>query len=941
MRKFGKIILSFCFGILLIIGVAFLPTSDVYADAETTQSLSTIYPNGISHYLNLNNVEDFSIVGDNVFFVSKGKKASIGFDYLYDFVIYNTKTNEKNVIIDNNDESNPYRIKSFRNMQYANNMIVLYYDGNLLAYDASSFERLGQINLPSNGELGNNKDFYVVSNFDNSKIAYANIFESADKVYIGVAIYNNNATLLDNPNNMIAYGSFDLSTISIEKAKIKKFVIVNDSAYVVTDEKIYPFNITQNNDSVTLSCREAKSLSILNSMIDVAGFEFDNKNYLAISTNGSISIFDEETSPNTVTKDLGKAIYTSNSVFVQNDKLYFFNSIDSNIQTYSITKQQNKLELSTSTTLLMGKGTETGRFENVNDILMKCNEYIFVSDKANNRIQVLYSDGSVKVINLIDGSTKYYATSLMLSSDNTLYFVRTDSIQTSLCMINIFTDSQPTVNKVCDLPNTICDAIMTNEGLIYLLNHSDNIVKTYNTKTGTFQTDITLSDIYSDINTDAYSKIEYKDNFLYISFGKKLLRVNVKNLNFHNEKEFESDIVDLSIPTSDQSIYVSLENQNRIERCSFETSLDDAKTSVCFDNEYRINVFAVNPQDGTIYAFDENASRIVYFNNKQFALGYSDSESFQDDAISSMFGYTYIVKYAKVPANTFIYEYINYKGNHSLYSEDKYVIILDTIKPTDTFNYVLYTDGDSVKLGYVETDSIEIMAVTGSQNYSLITSSYGTPVYKFPTIKGGYVVDTIENISTVLTATTFYPISIDNTNNTYYVIITSDGRYGFVSSSYVTVNENISQKFSANATIKIYDYSDFVNVYSDKEKSNIIGALSNDQRIYVEKLDKNEDLTFIKYLDGDNNIRSGYIDTKYISTDGTSPVITTAIILFAVNFVIIVALLIWFVIFKKKQKKDALSEQTNLRKTSQKESKNNIDTSDNQNTTTDDNDNKQ
>lgn len=197
-----------------------------------------------------------------------------------------------------------------------------------------------------------------------------------------------------------------------------------------------------------------------------------------------------------------------------------------------------------------------------------------------------------------------------------------------------------------------------------------------------------------------------------------------------------------------------------------------------------------------------------------------------------------------------------------------------------------------------------------SQNYALITANYNTPIYKFPTIKGGYIVNQIQNISTTVDAIATFPVSIDSTSNTYYIVKMDNNRYGFISSAYVTTNVNISQKFSANSTVKIYDYSESINVYADKEKSTIIGTLTDGQRIYVVDLDKNEELTLIQYLDEDNKIRTGYIDTKYIATDGTSPVITTAIILFVCTLVVMIGLIIWFVIFKKKQKKDLLKEKT-------------------------------
>ncbi len=896
MKKLGKYILSFCIGVLLILGVTYSPTSVSFADESPKQSLSTIYPSNISHYLNLNDVKDFCVVGDDIFFITKGKQ--IDAEYYYSFVKYNFTQNQKQVIVDGNTRSINGAINSFQYMDYANNMIMLRYGIQTTIYDTNTCERIGNIE-----QFGNNPTHSTLADFGNGKTAYASIYQKNSTSYLGVAIFDGKDNLKN--GSYLAIGEYDLSTLSIDSNSISNLVLNGNNAFIVNGDDIYPFSIEQNDTTLSPSCHEKKTIADFDKdTCSLRAFTYEDETYIARSTAKAISLFDKDIN-NTPSTTLRSNNDANNIIFVSNDVLYYYNSNDCNIEAYTITmSQDNKLSLSDSTTLLMGKGSEVGRFDNVSDIAMKCNEYVFVSDRANNRIQVIYQDRSVKVIELKEGSTNYYATSIMLSSDNSLYFIRTDSIQTSLCKVNIFTEEEPAVVKVVDLPNATYDSTITDGDKIYLL--SENTVKVYDTNSNSFDNDINL-----DFTTNAYSKIDYMDNYVYITVDKTLHKVNVSTPSLKFENEFDDDIADISIPTSDQSIYISFEDKNNIQRYSFDNgALTDCLTNISFGDEYKINVFEVNPQDGTVYAYDENASRIVYFNNDDFTQGYCDFESFQDDALTFEFGYTSIVKYAKVPAQTYIYEYINYKGNHSLFDEDKYVILLDTNKSTSVFSYVLYVQDNNVKLGYVETDSITTYAVTADQNYSLITSYNKTPIYKFPTIIGSYTTGRIEYISTVITAVATYPISIDNTSNTYYIIMTNDGRYGFVASSYVTANVNISQKFNANSTIKIYDYSEYVNVYSDKEKTTIIGKLPNNYRIYVENLDKNEKLTLIKYLDDDNNIVVGYIDTKYIATDGTSPIITTAIILFAVNFVIIIALIVWFVIFKKKQKKDALNEQS-------------------------------
>lgn len=902
MKKLGKYILTICFSALLLFGVVYSPTEFAVAEDDATiQELSTIYPNGISHYLYLNDMKDFCVVDDNIYYVTEGKLVDDQrIDHYYILNKYNLSTYEKQVFFDDSTTNESLRISNFKDIQYANGVIFVK-NLDFIAYDSTSGERLN-ITRNSNFPSTSNSKFITISDLDDGMTVYSNIYIKDSNTYLGIAIFDSTENLLS--GNAFAFDEYNLSTLGLAETDITKLVVSDNNAFVIKGSEIYPFSISLNNSTIELLSRDKKEVAKFADMRSIRAFNHSDKTYIAISTNNDITLYYRDISDTSTSNVSFVKNDSNNIIFVQGDKLYLYDSNECNIKTYSISESQNGLlSLSSDTTLLMGKGSDTGRFDGVNDIVMKCNEYIFVSDKANYRIQVLFSDGSVKVIDLKEESNSYYATSLMLSSDNTLYFVRTDTIQTSLCKINIFTENEPTVSKVCDLPNTICHSTMTNTGIIYLLNTANNSVQIYDSKTSEFKDPITLS--YS---INAFSKIGYMEDFLYISVDKSLYKIKPTNTAFNYEKSFNNDITDLYTSIPNNYVYVCFNDTNTIERVEFDNSKTPITTT--FDEEYSISVLAVNSQDGTVYAYDSNASRIVYFYNKSFAKGYCDLESYQEGATTNSIGYENIVKYAKVPARNFIYEYADYNGKHSLYDEDKYVIVLDSSKSTTTYSYVLYTDGDSIKLGYVETNAIDIYEVYANQNYSLITSNYNTPIYKFPTIKGSIIVDTIPDISTQISASAIYPISIDNTNNSYYVVMTSDGRYGFVSSSCVTKNQNISQKFSANSTIKIYDYSESIKVYSDKNKTNIIGSLSNNQRIYVEKFDKNEEVTFIKYLDGENNIRTGYIETKYISTDGKSPVITTAIILFTINLILIIALLTWYIVFKKKQKKEVLKEQT-------------------------------
>ena len=895
MKKFGKYLISLCFAIMLVIGLTIQAKDTTYALDEISPTVSTVYPQNINHYLDLNNLNDFCVTSNEIYFSTR---LNTEIPPLYAFTKYNPNTNTKTVLYGEKDN-----LRSVNSVQNANNMILVIYEyPSYRIIDQTSGESITLLRSGNNATqpTGN----YTIADYEDSLIT-SKVYEKDYKTYLGVAKYNSREDYInDNYNH---FDEFDLSSISANLDTKSKITIVGKDIYIANSTNIYHFNIDDENDTFKIRLSQTKTLAILANLKDMQAFSFGGETFVALTTNTDISVFDKELSAQTSTTHFDKA-YEQNCIYIFDEKLYFYNALESNIKTYTISKAEN-ISLTLDQTLLMGKGSDPGRFDGVNSIEMKCNEYMFVSDRGNHRIQIVLPNRKVEVIDLKEGSTLYYAKALMLSSDNTLYYIKTDSIDSKLCGYNMFTNT--TISPI-NISNSICDATIADNGKIYLLNADTNSIEIIDTKNNFAKSSITdLS-----FTANALSKIAYIDNAVVVSVNNILYKVNVKNPAFHYDKiTLSHDIEDISIPSTDPSIYVSLKDQNTIERICFDSGVLTGKTTkAVLDSEYNINSICVNSQDGKVYAYDENSSRIVYFSDSNFAIGYDTIEPFQENVLTNMFGYSGIVKFGKIKANTFIYEYINYKGNHSIYSDDKYVIALDTQKHEEYFTYVMYVDGDKTLLGYVETSAIEISEITSMTPHSLITTNNKAPIYKFPTIKGNLKIDEIQNISTAVNALGVYPVSIDNIDCTYYIVKLSDNTYGYLPSSYVTTNVNITQRFTSNATVKIYDYSDFVNVYSDTDKSVIIGALSNDQRIYVESLDKNKEFTLIKYLDGDNNIRIGYIDTKYISMDGSSPVIITAIILFCVNLVIITVLLIWFFVFKKKQKKDELIAQNSINK---------------------------
>ncbi len=875
---------------ILSFGLFLVPHSDTIAEEVTqvTPNIKTYHTYECDQYVDLNNVETFTTDGTSMYY-SKLSHTE-GLTNYYTVYAYNMDTNATIEII-----SNVNALRNVSSMQYSNGYLYVGYDHNsYLLIDTNTLNNTTYSTITLNNFT--NEPFRIF--YDGEKYVTATIETQGTTPSTNILKVTYFTDIADPTTIIGETKTFDLSAISGNIDTTSSITIGKNKIYIVKDNTLYPFNYDTTGISVSSPITKPLFADIQSSSI----YSIDTKNYFVYSRTEAIYFYDPDTDEEKV-KSFDGSGYADNKIYINEDNLYFYNNTDCDIRKYEIAVGDEK-PLNSELVLVKGKGSEVGRFDDVNDFTLKCNDYVFVSDKNNHRIQVLKNNQPTHIIDLKEESTEYFAKSLMLAKDNTLYYIKTDGIVSKLCGINIFTN---TSIEPIGISSHISDACICDNGIIYMLETDNKKIISIDTKNNFTQGQYNLSGI----TLDSFSLIQNLDQYLFISSGNKLYKYSTNTFILDPTPiEFENDITSFSCPIN-QLIYVVCEGENKIHKVCFEDdvieSTDDVEVE--WNAGQEVSIIRVNPQDGSIYGFDKKTSSFVYFKEDIFCYGYDTVEPFQKYVLTSLNGYTDVVKFGVLKANNFVYEYINYVGNHDLFSSDKNVVILDTKKNTSQFTYILYVVGNEVKLGYVETSAIETYTVeTDNNKFSLITTDANSPIYKFPTIKGNLEVESVENIGTVLTADGVYPISIDGLDTQYYIVRLINNTYGYVPSTYVTQNVNISEKFSSNATVKIYDYSTFVNVYSNVEKEEIIGALSNDQRIYVDNYDKEAEFTMVRYLDGDNKIRAGYVDTKYITMDGGSPLITTAIILFAITFVIIIALVIWYITFKRKHSQDTMRE---------------------------------
>ncbi len=870
MKKLKTIFLMLAMSLILVCPLA----------TTSAESYNTFYPNGISDYVDLNDIENFAVDNNKIFY---------------------TKDNKEIFCYDKSDKSTTKLTSdvSVKNLEIAGDYLFVFSTaGRTLAFNIESLESVAFSYAPYGFSSIN-------VSYVNNRYYFGYITSSSSYNHFSIKSY---ATLSDTATEIKSSEVFNSDILGSK-------IVLSDNLAIIkptTGEKIYLFkdyqDATSSSDLVTLKSSLDKQYHEINGfnstteIVDIAVLNFVESSYtncIFISYKGALKTQVCKFNGSALSYESENTI-VSNKMTTSNNTLYIYNNTNANISTCNYNVENNSFTL--SQTILAGKGSEQGRFKDVSNLTYKSGTY-YVTDSGNNRLQIISND-NIEAINL-NGSIS----EVVVDSDNNYYFVLYNGTSSKLYkngnkLLRSFDDE--IVSIAINLDDTIY--MTTTNKIITFKGASDFSTKTLSTTLD----DASKLRIMNNYTNKSLPISGVTGQSTYLASNKKALySINPSTGNATKMVEFDYDIMDFKIngTISNSPIFALLSNGDFIK-----VSLSDVNNITKLSGFNNYTCFSMDYLSGEIQLYNQSMSAIEIYSNSDFS-GKHNLSHYNTNIYSATSGFTELWQYTQIKPNSLIYDYYNFLGNYKEMNQLTNAIVLEA--PVDKnsgqlgeFAFVGYVDNRELKFGYVKTtdlqNGITPMALS-STTYKLRTTQKNVAVYKYPTIFSAksdgeektFNINTIAQASIINTYGK-YLLSIDNYN---YYIIKIGNTYGYICSNDVIVDETASKNIKTNATVKIFDGSDKVDVYlTDDDNSSILYRLSNGDKINVKDYNKDSKYTKITFVDSDQQEREGYILTTYVKLSGLSTAVITAIILLSLDVVIAVVVIIFYRHYKKKQK---------------------------------------
>lgn len=871
MKKLKTIFLMLAISLILVCPLA----------TTSAESYDIFYPNGISDYVDLNNIKNFAVDDSKIFY---------------------TKDNKDIFCYDKSDKSTTKLASdvSVKNLEIAGEYLFVFSTaGKTTAFNIESLASVTFTNAPSGFSSIN-------VSYVNNKYYFGYIWSTSTANHFSIKSYS---TLSGTATEIKANETFGSNVLGAK-------IVLSDNLAIIkptTGEKIYLFkdyqNASSSSDLVTLKSSLDKQYHEINgfnsttNIIDIAVLNFENSSYtncIFISYEGALKTQVCKFNGNALSYESENTI-VSDKMATSNNTLYIYDNESANISTCNYNVENNSFTL--SQTILAGKGSEQGRFKDVSNLTYKSGTY-YVTDSGNNRLQII-DKTNINMISNLNGQIS----EVVVDSDNNYYFVLYDGTSSKLYkngnkLIRSFDDE--IISIAINLDDTIY-MITTNK--IITFKSSSNITTKTLTTTLDDSSKLRIMNNYTNKNLPI-SGVTGQSAYL-ISNNKSLYSIAPSTGNATKSVEFDYNILDFKIngAISNSPIFALLDNGDFVK-----VSLSDVsnKTTLSGFNDY--TCFSMDYISGEIQLYNKSMSAIEIYSNGEFS-GTHNLSHYNTSIYSAVSGFTELWQYTQIKPNSLIYDYYNFLGNYKETTQLTNAIVLEVPVDKDSgqlgeFALVGYVDNRELKFGYVQTtdlqNGITPMALS-TTTYKLRTTQKNVAVYKYPTIfsaKSNGEEKTF-NINTVAQASIVntygkYLLSIDNYN---YYIIKIGNTYGYICSNDVIVDETTSKNIKTNATVKIFDGSDKIDVYlTEDDNSSILYRLSDGDKINVKNYNKNNKFTKITFIDSDQQEREGYILTTYVKLSGLSTAVITAIILLALDVVIAIVVIIFYHHYKKKQK---------------------------------------
>ena len=867
MKKLKTIIL-----LLLITMFIVSPTFMGYAD----DTKEIYYPVGISDYVDLNNISDFAINGNQIFYTTDNQSV----------ICYDKTTKTATELVQNVNQGN------IQNIQVAGDYVFIFStQGKTFAYRLTDLTAIEFSNAPTG--------FNIISvNYVDNKYYFGYIKTSTTNYFV-LDVYTSLGSSKTTIPCSITFSYeilnskivFSNNLIAIKPLVGNKIYLIKD--YTTTDELTLLDSNSGNYHEITGFNSETNisDIAVLNFEDDIytnrifIGYEGSSKTQIC-NFNGLKLTYEDDNN------------IVSDKLCVYNNTLYVYNSTNADINICNYNNKTN--ELTTQELFIAGKGSEEGRFKDVDELTYKSGTY-YVTDSGNDRIQVL-NDKGITTIDEIYGEI----TEIVVDNNNNYYYaVYSPGLNSSVLYkngqaISSTFSSTKIVSIAINLDNTI-----------YLLSETQIITfKSRYSYTSRNLTSLEVNDssklriVNNYINNATPTAGVVEESIYTVSVDDTIYCISLTTGNTLNKHiTFESNIVDYKVNyTATNSPIFALLSDGSFVRTSLTESSDKNVTLTGFSD---YTCFDMDVVTGELYLYNNNLSAIEKYNNPDFCVK-TNMVHYNINAYNHN-GFSELWQYTQIKSKALIYDYYNYTGNYIELGEVTNAIVLQVPVDSKTgalgeFAYVGYTLNNKLVFGYVQTanlvDGIKPMAITDN-TYKLRTTNKNVQVYKYPSIFNDLTFYSFAQ-GDIITTYGKYISSIDNYE---YYIVKIGNEYGYICSNDVTLSENTTKNVRTNATIKIFDGKEKVNVYLTADESgSILYKLSDGYKINVTDYNKNDKFTKITFIDEDQQEREGYVLTSYVKLAGMSTTVITAIVLLVLDIIIAVIVIVFYHHYKKKQR---------------------------------------
>lgn len=795
-----------------------------------------------------------------------------------------------------------------KELDYAFNNIqdIFCYNDYLLVVDKDTDNKNELLIFDSLNQITHLKNNVTLPNFNKF-----DFYSTNNKLYIGLITSENNYFYLytfdENLNQIVNPYVFNDNT----KYSNIAFITINDSkAYIIGGATT---GVVNNIYCLTYLSNEVVSIAFRPSGISsVKFFKYNGNDYL-LTNNADINV--SNLISDNGNDNEGKIEYTlthenilswtaftkgkinsPTDIYIYNNNFYVADSGNKDIQQFSLTSS-TEISIICNSVCLASSGGDIGRLNGVNNILVKDDNQIIISDSLNNRIQI-WDDNNSSINDFCNASNTSPNPKAVLQDENQNIYIIADTntgVNSELRIYNSTYNLTKTINTISGGTSVgrISSACMDKNNLVVAINYSTNKIITYSLSSSLEyfrQIDSPILDTFNQNTKISYieksnSYILYNDDTFYLlnaSFER------VSSLVVASVIDYTTDFNNTIYAIKNSSLLTFDINNNNITNT---TTLTDSK----FQN---ITEIGINKASRKLYFYNNNLCCIYSFND------YIEKVDCNNPCSVETSSYTNSLTNCGIINNCYIYDLPYQLGESYQILANTNIIVLGTFEDDSNYTYVLYNNNSTLKSGYIKT-SLILSRTMDSQSLNFITTNKSVKIFKYPTIlkyNNSLITCGTLPINTKLTSIGKYPLNIDGKD---FYVFNNNGRYFYIFNADLVINNNteITNLLVHNAKVNILDGNNTIKVYEEENaQSTVLNTLTNEYKIYVEQYDRNTNLTKIKYMI-DEIEYSGYIETKYVSLNSVTPLQYTSIILLSVAVVLLGVLITIYICTNKKKHK--------------------------------------